>query len=314
MPEISVIVPVYNAEKYLDRCVKSILGQTFSDIELILVDDGSPDKSGELCDRWAKEDNRVRVIHQENAGAGAARNAGLAIARGHYINFVDSDDWIAPQMYEILYKLIRRTSAPIAMTGMISKTHYEEPVSLDITEVQYTIKDTKGMLKRFFRVNGEDSSIISTCGRLIDKKILQNFRFIEGTISEDVSAAFFMCVHSPKTIVIHEPMYIYFQNNSGVTKSKVTKRDFEYIKAFQRIYKFIKENIPEFSYYAEMNVLRSQFTILSKMKLYGYDKNDTEVKNSYSSLKKIVRSNLFKLMKWKMPVSRKILLLWDCFL
>lgn len=312
MPAISVIVPVYNAEKYIDRCVKSIINQTFSDFELILVDDGSPDNSGALCDEWSKKDSRIKVIHQRNVGAGAARNVGLAIAKGDYINFVDSDDWIDPSMYEILYNLILKTSATIAMTGMISKSRYEQSIRIDATKIHYIIKDTKEMLKRFFRVNGEDSSIISVCGRLINRKILQNFRFVEGTISEDVSAAFFLCINSPKTVVIDSPMYNYFQNSSGVTKSRVTKRDFEYIQAFQRIYTYVKTNIPEFSYYAKMNVLRSQFTILSKMKLYGYDKNDIEVKERYFSLKKIIRTNFFGLIKWKMPVSRKILLIIVC--
>lgn len=102
MSEISIIVPVYNAEKYLDRCVESILGQTFSDFELILVDDGSPDNSGKLCDKWAKKDHRIKVVHQANKGAGAARNAGLRIAEGRYIGFVDSDNWIEVNMYQIL--------------------------------------------------------------------------------------------------------------------------------------------------------------------------------------------------------------------
>ena len=152
MPEISVIVPVYNTEKYLDRCIRSIIDQTFSDFELILVDDGSKDNSGFICDEWEKKDSRIKVIHQKNAGAGAARNAGLAIAKGNYINFVDSDDWITPEMYEILYKLLRETSATIAMTSMISKSHYEKSEKLDTTKIQYTVKDTKEMLKRFFRV------------------------------------------------------------------------------------------------------------------------------------------------------------------
>lgn len=312
MPEISVIVPVYNTEKYLDRCIRSIIDQTFSDFELILVDDGSKDNSGFICDEWEKKDSRIKVIHQKNAGAGAARNAGLAIATGDYINFVDSDDWISPEMYEILYNSLQKSSAAVAMTGMISKSRYEESAKIDAVQIHYTMKNTKEMLKRFFRVNGEDSSIISVCGRLIDRKILQNFRFVEGTISEDVSAAFFLCINSPKTVVINIPMYNYFQNTSGVTKSKVTKRDFEYIQAFQRIYSYINSHMPDFSYYAEMNVLRSQFTILSKMKLYGYDKEDIEVKKTYFSLKKIIRSNVFKLMKWQMPFTRKILLIIVC--
>ena len=100
MLKVSVIVPVYNAEAYLDRCVASILGQTYHDLELILVDDGSKDSSGAICEKWAGEDNRVRVIHQANQGASAARNAGLDIATGDYIGFVDADDEIAPETYE----------------------------------------------------------------------------------------------------------------------------------------------------------------------------------------------------------------------
>lgn len=110
---ISIIVPVYRAEKYLDRCVKSILNQTYINFELILVEDGSPDASGALCDRWAERDNRIRVIHKENGGASSARNRGLDIARGEYIAFVDSDDWIEPQMYEYLYVAMEKSKAQI---------------------------------------------------------------------------------------------------------------------------------------------------------------------------------------------------------
>ena len=102
MPELSIIVPVYKVEKYLPKCVDSILAQTFKDFELILIDDGSPDRCGELCDEYAAKDPRIQVIHQKNQGVSAARNAGLELARGEYIGFVDSDDWIEPEMYETM--------------------------------------------------------------------------------------------------------------------------------------------------------------------------------------------------------------------
>lgn len=106
MPLISVIVPVYNVEAYLDKCISSITGQTYANLEILLVDDGSPDRSGEICDAWAARDSRIRVIHQENAGGGAARNAGLDTARGDLIAFVDSDDYLAPGMLEHLLRLM----------------------------------------------------------------------------------------------------------------------------------------------------------------------------------------------------------------
>ena len=102
MCEISIIVPVYKVEKYLKKCVDSILAQTFSDFELILVDDGSPDNSGRICDDYAKKDARVRVVHKQNGGLSSARNAGIEVAKGKYLGFVDSDDYIAEDMYELL--------------------------------------------------------------------------------------------------------------------------------------------------------------------------------------------------------------------
>lgn len=105
---ISVIVPVYKVEPYLDRCVRSIVEQTYTDLEIILVDDGSPDNCPAICDAWAERDSRVKVIHKQNGGLSDARNAGMDIATGEYIGFVDSDDWIAPEMYQILYNMLQR--------------------------------------------------------------------------------------------------------------------------------------------------------------------------------------------------------------
>ena len=108
MPEISVIVPVYKVEKYLDRCVRSLLRQTFDDLEIILVDDGSPDSCGSMCDAWAEKESRIWVIHKENGGLSSALNAGLAQAHGKYICFTDSDDWVEPQMLEHLHDLLQK--------------------------------------------------------------------------------------------------------------------------------------------------------------------------------------------------------------
>ena len=117
MPELSVIVPVYKVEKYLSKCIDSILAQTFTDFELILIDDGSPDRCGEICDEYAAKDSRIIVIHQQNKGVSAARNAGLEIAKGKYIGFVDSDDWIEPEMYQILIATANETASELVICG-----------------------------------------------------------------------------------------------------------------------------------------------------------------------------------------------------
>ena len=118
MPTVSVIVPVYNVEKYIHRCVDSILGQTFSDLELIRVDDGSPDNCPSICDEYAAKDNRVRVIHQENRGLSAARNAGLDVMAGEFVSFVDSDDWLEDSFLEVMLKHIWNEESDIAMCGV----------------------------------------------------------------------------------------------------------------------------------------------------------------------------------------------------
>lgn len=112
---ISVIIPIYNVEEYLEKCVNSVLNQTYSDLEIILVDDGSTDNSGKICDELKNKDNRIIVIHQENQGLSAARNAGIAKALGEYIAFVDSDDYIMEDMYETLYKNLEKTDADISI-------------------------------------------------------------------------------------------------------------------------------------------------------------------------------------------------------
>lgn len=121
LPLISIIVPVYNVKNYLEKCLQSICGQTYKNLEIILIDDGSSDGSGELCDLFAQRDGRIKVIHQTNAGQSAARNRGLAVAQGEFLGFVDSDDWIEPDMYEFLYHLLKANGADISICS-----HYRD--------------------------------------------------------------------------------------------------------------------------------------------------------------------------------------------
>lgn len=114
-PKVSIVVPIYNVEKYLKNCVDSLLNQTLEDIEIILVDDGSPDKSGEIADEYMRNEKRIKVVHQSNAGLGPARNSGMAVATGEYIGFIDSDDWTQPEMFERLYEAAVLENADIVV-------------------------------------------------------------------------------------------------------------------------------------------------------------------------------------------------------
>lgn len=302
MPSISVIVPVYNAEKYLNQCVQSILKQTFTDLELILVDDGSSDGSLKICRELQKKDPRIKVISQENKGAGAARNAGLAIAEGEYIGFIDSDDWIELDMYDVLHSLIKKYSADMAVCDL---TYSNKPAENTQT---LEIWDNKKTLDRFFRVNGEPG-MNSVCRRLIKKSLFANWKFIEGHMNEDVHACFWLSVNAKKTVYYNKPFYHYRKNLEGVTNSTFTKKKLDLLYVWEAVQKQVEQCCPEYIVACEMNFKRAQFTLLTKMYLDGYDHNDQFMRETKSTLKRNLRKSFWQLMKWKMPLSRKLLLL-----
>lgn len=307
MPQISIIVPVYKVEAYLDRCINAILNQTFTDFELILVDDGSPDRCPQMCDEWAKKDSRIRVIHKQNGGAGAARNAALACAAGEYIGFVDSDDWIAPEMYEYLLGLFKKyPQAQIAQCESVQVSSERHPLPKISEHIE--LWNQKRMMEYFFRVNGEKSNY-SIWNKLIRRDALKNFSFIEGTISEDVAANFDFFSSATWMVSSNKILYYYFVNESGVTKSPVTQKDLEYIDVWNRIAKSVS---PEFEEYSKINLARANFTILTKMLVSGYDKSDPKLQAIRVKLKNQLRKDFWKLMQWKMPFSRKIMLIILC--
>ncbi len=206
---LSVIVPVYKAEKYLARCVESVLAQTMGDFELILVDDGSPDGSGAMCDDFSKRDARIKVLHQENAGVSAARNAGVAMAQGEYIAFLDSDDWIEPRMYELLLEAADQEDADIVKCG------FDRTDGADIHERQ--------------NYGGERQCYV---GRLIDHwfrkrhilvwnaiyraELAKKVQYPVGiTGGEDDYASFFYLYYGRSMVLLTDYLYNYFINYEG---------------------------------------------------------------------------------------------------
>ena len=146
MSEISIIVPVYNVENYLKKCVESILSQTFTDFELLLVDDGSTDSSGEMCDELKRLDERIKVIHKENGGLSSARNAGIDVAKGKYLTFVDSDDYIDTHMLEVLYKNMVQEDADLSIVGVTSVYSGQEPEITPSEKYVVTQKEATKMI------------------------------------------------------------------------------------------------------------------------------------------------------------------------
>ena len=240
-PKISIIIPVYNVEQYLGRCMESVLNQTYKNIEVILIDDGSKDRSSSMCDEWKAKDDRVVVIHQKNAGAGAARNAGLAIANGELIGFVDSDDWIQLNMYETLINAIKKYPEADIAECKTTRTDGRKEIPTDGEKnVSVYLQSQTQTLENFFRIHGGESNY-GIYTKLIKRKVLDQFKFVEGTISEDVMASYYFYTHCEKVVKIDKKLYNYFQNQEGVTRKSVSKRDLEYIDAFERIHKDVKK-------------------------------------------------------------------------
>ena len=187
---VSIIVPVYKVEEYLDTCVQSILAQTYTDLELILVDDGSPDRCGAMCDAWAEKDHRVRVLHKENGGVCSARNAGLDAARGDYIAFVDSDDWLDPEMYAVMMAQVREHGCDVVMCDCI-KEHPGKP-ELYTPPIRPGFYDRNALETEYFphllmMENVEYPATISNWLLLFRRKLAEDIRYLTGVrYSEDL--------------------------------------------------------------------------------------------------------------------------------
>lgn len=212
MPQISVIVPVYKVEKYIHRCVDSILSQTFTDFELILVDDGSPDRCGAICDAYAARDERVRVIHQNNNGVSAARNAGIdwvfEKSDSEWIFFVDSDDWIHRRTLETLLNGAKSTGLDVVIGGF-QRTKGIEPT---VNESDLRVKALKTE-KLFF-----EKSVTATTawGTLYRKRLFVDLRYPVGKNREDEWLTYQLLFQNPYTAFVDAPLYAYFRNTDGI--------------------------------------------------------------------------------------------------
>lgn len=234
---ISIIVPVYNVKEYLERCLQSVCGQTYRNLEIILIDDGSTDGSGELCDWFAQEDERVRVIHQENAGQSVARNRGLDIARGEYFGFVDGDDWIEPDMYEFLYRLMTDNDADISICS-----HYRDKGSRSVA------KYASGKFFSLTRDEALQALVVDKHVRnymwdkLFRRSLFTDVSFPVKRVFEDVAICYQLFYRAEKVVLQELPKYHYMIREGSTTKNRYNPRkDYDLFLSVYEQVKFVKE-------------------------------------------------------------------------
>ena len=240
---ITVIIPVYKVEGYLDSCIESVVNQTFSNLEIILVDDGSPDRCGEICDNWGKKDKRIRVIHKENGGLSDARNAGLEYSQGQYVVFVDSDDCISPFMIDALYLAIKKNIADIAECNYLSFTSTIPDCEFkqDFEMNSYTAEEALSLL-----LEGMEFKY-PVWNKIYRRGIIGDTRFEKGKLHEDVFFTYQIFGKSNRIIKIQQDLYFYRQRVDSIMGSSFTLRNLDALEARIRQYEYIKNIYPELS-------------------------------------------------------------------
>lgn len=236
MTKLSIIVPIYKVEKYIENCIKSILNQSFDDFELILVDDGSPDKCGEICDNYAKIDDRIKVIHQKNGGLSSARNSGLKVAIGSYIGFVDSDDWIESTMYEDMYKLAVKYNADIVQCDFINAI--DESIKVKNNTECYSIIDNIECLNNLY--NEKFIKTVVSWNKIYKRELFEEINFPTGKIHEDEFTTHKLIYKSNKIITLDKKLYYYRTTENSIMNSEFNIKRFHRLEAIQERIEFFK--------------------------------------------------------------------------
>lgn len=288
-PLLSVIIPVYNVEEYLARCVDSILGQTYSALEVILVDDGSPDNSGSICDAYAQKDSRVRVIHKKNGGLSSARNAGMDAAIGAYITFVDSDDWIEADGYEHLMDLMQRYQVQLVCGGNVDVYEATGEKVPGLTPAKEEVITAEEMVARMFMWQGCDSS---ACDKIYHRKLLETFRYPEGKVCEDVAVTYKIVLGTDRVALSDRPFYNYYHHAGSITIStaeEITDKTFHFSRHTEEIYPYIQKNHPAIEPQARYLRVRSLSHILLLL-----EQSEETVRQQFASQYRHARQELKK--------------------
>ncbi len=303
--KLSVIVPIYNVEEYLDECIKSIVNQTYKNLEIILVDDGSPDHCPELCDIWAEKDSRIKVIHKENGGVSSARNAGLDAAAGDFIAFVDSDDYLDSDMYEIMLTQMREHNADMAQCGIVRENADGSVEVWDSFKAPIVVMDNMKLLCSV----GEAAGILPVhcANKIFTRKVVENVRFdTRFKYAEDTLFNFAAARNINKAVIQNVPRYHYVNNSDSASHQEFSSSRFDEHKVMDIIFDMAANDNHVLQYCIKGDVLKSFRTIRQMI-----------ASNSCTDKFKIIRQRIIRHRKaifssglYSKATKLKTLLLW----
>ena len=238
---ISIVVPVYNVKQYLEKCIDSILNQTYNNFELILVDDGSKDGSEKICDRYLKKDKRVSVIHKKNGGLSSARNVAIEASKGKYITFIDSDDYVSNIFIETLYKTATKTKADLVISGL--KNYYEDDIVIedDISKNNCEVISKEETYERMFLQKGID---VNATAKLYLTSLFDEIRYPEGKLYEDIQIIDKIIEKTKKIAVISYRGYYYLQRRNSIMYGKMSEERMILISKVDELLQFISDKYP----------------------------------------------------------------------
>ena len=301
MPKVSIIVPVFNVEKYLKRCLESLISQTFKDIEIILVNDGSTDNSKNICEQFVKKDSRIILINKENAGVSSARNFGIEHSKGKYISFVDADDYVSIDMIDFLVKNLEKNKADISTCG-----HYNCYFNDDsIEKCYFKNSNDSGILDS--RQSLQESLIgrkisLMPCDKLFKRELFDEIRFPVGVIYEDSAVIPKIMTKISKVYYSFIPKYYYVQRQNSITNSKFSYRNFDVIKVNKQNYDMVKNHYQFAIKHAEFRLLWSYLTVIDRIVCSDF------VYPEINSILNIIKKNKFNILGSKFfTLKRKML-------
>lgn len=264
---ISVIIPVYKVEPYLPKCIESVLHQAYQELEIILVDDGSPDRCGAICDEYAEKDARIRVIHKENGGLSDARNAGMRIATGVYLAFIDSDDWVDGDYFETLYRLLKDNDADLSAISLCSVSDDGSEVGRSHTGKTILLDDSSAMESMFRR----DGLPWCAPAKLYKRSLFEGIVYPVGVLMEDKATTYKVFARCKKIVYADLPLYKYLVRQGSIMRSPFSQKRLESFAIQEGLNLFIEQNYPSVAALTHAYTVKVAISLLCMMSAASYE-------------------------------------------